>query len=69
MCHIFTWQWHRYIWTQEEFLGRYIWWNVIIQLYNTMLWFEEQMTNILDKVIFEWFKQTKEYKEIIKLIK
>ena len=38
-------------------------------IHNSMLRFEEQMTNILDKIIFDNFKKTKEYKEIIKLVK
>jgi len=69
MLHIFTGTGSNYFKDNEDDFNLYIWRNNTTLYYNSMIAFEEQMTNIIDKVIFEWFKQTKQYKEIKKKIK
>ena len=69
MCHIFTWAWSCYIDDNEKIFLEDMWENKYVLIYNTIVWFEEGFFIILDRVIFDSFKKTKEYKEIIKLVK
>jgi len=69
MCHIFTSMWSKIFINQRDYFQRFIWDHTLVDLHNQMLWYEEQMTNVIDKVLFEQFKKTKSYRDIKKVSK
>ena len=69
MCHIITGWWTCYLEYDKNIFLENMWDIQYSMIYNHILRNEEQMTNILDNVIFKGFKKTKEYKDIISLFK
>lgn len=69
MCHIFTSKWSSIFLKERDYFKWFIWDHTLVDLHNKMVWAEEQMTNVIDKVLFEQFKQTKSYKDILKVSK
>lgn len=63
-CHIFTGAWSTYVLRERDnlCLSLVIW----FKMYTAIVDREEQMTNILDKAIFNFVKETDRYKELNK---
>ena len=64
--HIFTGAWSTYILRERDNLCLNIGRTNHTMMYNAIVDCEEQMTNIIDKAIFRFVKETQKYKELNK---
>jgi len=65
VCHIFTWAWSNRLneSVNKNNMTNYIGTMQYSMIINDVINQEEMNTNILDKIIFKWFQETKSYKD------